>query len=230
MLRHIPLGDMYNLRDLGGYPAAGGAVTAWERFLRGDNPMGLSDGDLRWLLGRDITTVIDLRSAEEVARRPDQLSETSGFFYHHCAFLGGELVQTREEDVGRGYFEALDRGVSVLNVMRLILSAPGGVLFHCTAGKDRTGMIAMLLESLAGVGRLDILADYQVSETYLEELVRHMAATWPEMPAFAGQSRSAYMEQCMDMLTEKYGSIPGYLRAIGLTEQELDALRAKLFA
>ena len=68
MLRHIPLGQMYNLRDLGGYPVPGGGETAWERLLRGDNPEGLSQADLRWLLDRDITTVVDLRSGADQAQ------------------------------------------------------------------------------------------------------------------------------------------------------------------
>ena len=61
MLRRIPLGKMNNLRDLGGYPAGDG-VTVWERFLRGDNPAGLSEQDIQWLRERDITTIVDLRS------------------------------------------------------------------------------------------------------------------------------------------------------------------------
>ena len=63
MLRRIPLGKMNNLRDLGGYPAGDG-VTVWERFLRGDNPAGLSEQDIQWLRERDITTIVDLRSGE----------------------------------------------------------------------------------------------------------------------------------------------------------------------
>lgn len=228
MLRHIPLGDILNLRDLGGYQGAEGKTTVWEKYLRADTPMGLSEADIQWLLAREITTLIDLRSAGEVARHPNQLADHPGFHYHHSPLLGGEVTQQREEDVGVGYFHVLDGKTSVLNTLRLILDAPKGVLFHCTAGKDRTGMIAMLLLSLAGVGRKDILADYQVSETYLEELVRQLAAAWPEMPAFAGQSRVEYMETCIRLLLAEYGSIHGYLLVAGLTEGELDTLRGRL--
>lgn len=62
MLRRIPLGNMMNLRDLGGYPLPGGGHTAWGRLLRGDNPLGLSEADAGWLLERGVRTVIDLRS------------------------------------------------------------------------------------------------------------------------------------------------------------------------
>ena len=86
MLRRIPLGKMNNLRDLGGYPAGDG-VTVWERFLRGDNPAGLSEQDIQWLRERDITTIVDLRSGEELARQPDQLRGQPGFLYHHTLLL-----------------------------------------------------------------------------------------------------------------------------------------------
>lgn len=230
MLRHVPLGSMHNLRDLGGYPTADGRITAWERFFRSDTPRGLSESDIQWLLDRKVTTIIDLRSDGEVSRLPNQLADHPGFFYHHCPLLGGEITEITESEVGHGYFRTLDRRESMGRVMRLILDAPDGVLFHCMAGKDRTGMTAMLLLSLAGVGRADILADYQVSETYLEALICQFKAAWVDMPAFAGQSKRAYMETCMDLLTEQYGSVPAYLRAVGLNDAELASLRAKLLA
>ena len=110
MLRHIPLGKMNNLRDLGGYPGAGGRTTAWERFLRGDVPLGLGEADLQWLPDRDITTVIDLRTPAEVERKPDQLSAVEGFHYVNCPLLEGENMPNLAEDVARGYFDLLDRG------------------------------------------------------------------------------------------------------------------------
>lgn len=227
MLRRIPLGTMHNLRDLGGY-AAGGKVTAWERLLRGDVPRGLSEADIDWLLDRDVTTVVDLRSAEETAHRPDELKFLPGFFYHHHPLLGSG-PPSREEDVGALYFRMMDGGESMAAVLRLIAYAPGGVLFHCTAGKDRTGCVAALLLALAGVEQSDILADYQVSETYIMPVIRRMAERIPDMAAWMGRSKHEYMETCLKLLLEKYRSVTGYLLAAGLTEEELSLLRDKLF-
>ena len=228
MLRHIPLGGMHNLRDLGGYPVPGGE-TAWERLLRGDNPEGLTEEDLRWLLDRDITTVVDLRSEAEVGRKPDQLSGHPDFHYFHCPLLAeGDGMPNLETDVGAGYFRMLEGSGLVARALRTVTAAPGGVLFHCTAGKDRTGLMAALLLGLAGVERTDILADYQVSETYLARIIRQIKARVPTLPAFAGASKAEYLDQCLDLLEETYDSIPAYLRAIGLGEEELAALRGKL--
>ena len=198
MLRRIPLGKMNNLRDLGGYPAGDG-VTVWERFLRGDNPAGLSEQDIQWLRERDITTIVDLRSGEELARQPDQLRGQPGFLYHHCPLVGIEKLPNLEADIGRAYFEAMDRLTCVGRAMRIL---------------------AMLLLSLAGVAREDILADYQISETYLAEIIQLIQLRVPDLAAFAGQSRREYLEECMDLLLDKYGSVPDYLRAAGLTDGE----------
>ena len=102
------------------------------------------------------------------------------------------------------------------------------MLFHCTAGKDRTGLFAALLLSLAGVSRADILADYQVSETYLADIIQRIRRVVPDLAPFAGASRSDYLDGCLDLLEEAYGSAEGYLRTIGVTGAELNALLKKL--
>lgn len=229
MLRHIPLGRMYNLRDLGGYSVPGGGETAWERLLRGDNPEHLTEEDLRWLLDRDVTTVVDLRNEAEAGRKPDQMASQPGFHYFHCPLLTeGDGMPNLETDVGQGYFRMLDGSDLVAKALRTVAAAPGGVLFHCTAGKDRTGLMAALLLGLVGVERTDLLADYQVSETYLADVIHQIRKRVPDLSAFAGASKAEYLNDCLDLLEEKYGSVSGYLRAIGLTEGELTALRRKL--
>jgi len=228
MLRRIPLGKMMNLRDLGGYPLPGGGHTAWGRVLRGDNPSGLTEAELQWLRDRAITTVVDLRSAQELERRPDQLRDCPGFTYWHVPLVGGERLPNLEADVGKSYFEMLERREHPAQALRVIAQAPGGVLFHCMAGKDRTGCIAALLLSLAGVKREDILADYQMTEIYIGEMVRKIREIKPDSAPFLGQSRVEYLEDCLNRLTEAHGSVAGYLEWLGLTGEELASLRGKL--
>ena len=228
MLRRIPLGNMMNLRDLGGYPLPGGGHTAWGRLLRGDNPLGLSEADAGWLLERGVRTVIDLRSDGELERRPDELSRIPGFAYHHVSMVGGEKLPNEESDIGRGYFAMLERRENPARVLRLIAQAEGGVLFHCTAGKDRTGCIAALLLSLAGVERSDVLADYQMTELYIGETVRRIRREHPEAAAFIGRSRPEYLEECLTLLETRHGTVLEYLRWLDLTDGELARLKEKL--
>ena len=228
MLRHIALGETQNLRDLGGYPTCEGRSTVWERFLRGDNPLGLSAEEERWLLDRGIHTVVDLRSESEAERRPCGLAGRPGFTYLHCPLAGGERLAQREADIGRGYFEALDRRESVRRILEAIAAAPDGVLFHCAAGKDRTGLVAALLLLNAGVPRSEVVADYQISAAYLKEFVAYLRRVVPGFDPWAGNSKAEYMEECLDLLEEKYGSVGGYLRAAGLSEETLARLREKM--
>jgi len=80
------------------------------------------------------------------------------------------------------------------------------------------------------VSREDILADYQVSEIYLAEIIRRIRMSVPDLVPFAGMSKSKYMAECLALLNEAYGSVSGYLRAAGLSELEMAALRAKVLA
>lgn len=228
MTRRIRLGKMLNLRELGGYPAAGGKTTRWGSLLRGDNPMGMTRADRDWLLERGFTTVIDLRSAAERTHLPDELDGQPGFTVHHIPLSGGEKLPNQEELVGLGYFRMLERKDEVRAVLETVADAPGGVLFHCMAGKDRTGCIAALLLTLAGVDRLDILADYQVSELYIRPVIQWMRKRQTDIPAYVGSSRPEYLEDCLNRLETAYGSVANYLYAAGLTDQVLSRLRGRL--
>ena len=228
MERRIVLGKMLSLGDLGGYPAGGGRTTRWGVLVRGDNPMGLTDADVQLLLERNITTIIDLRSPAEARQFPDELTARSGFSCHFIPMSTGEKLPNEEELIGLGYFRTLERKDTIRSVLETIADAPGGVLFHCMAGKDRTGCIAALLLTLAGVDRLDILADYQVSQTYIRPVIRWMRGTRSDLPAYVGLSKPEYLEDCLERLEGAYGSVLNYLHAAGLTDPVLDRLKRKL--
>ena len=96
------------------------------------------------------------------------------------------------------------------------------------AGKDRTGCVAALLLTLAGVDRLDVLADYQVSELYIRPVIQWMRKRQTDIPAYVGSSRPEYLEDCLNRLETAYGSVANYLYAAGLTDQVLSRLRGRL--
>lgn len=188
MLRRIPLGETWNLRDLGGYPTAGGCATVWERMLRSDNPLGLSGADERWLWSEILRRSWICAVKGSWSGAPPGLRDRPGFTYIPCPVEGGERLPRAEADVGRGYFETLDRKESIRKVLQMVADAPGGVLFHCAAGKDRTGLIAALLLLNAGVSRADTVADYQVSGTYLKKFVAYLRTVVSDFDPWAGQS------------------------------------------
>ena len=227
-MRRYILNGTLNTRDLGGYPTASGKYTSYGKFLRSDGPCELSKQDLDMLYDMGITSIIDLRSAGEVERKPSSFSSDSRFNYHH-KHLNDKLRELNgEEDIPDGYFGMIDENETMRDIMKIIAGAPDGVLFHCAAGKDRTGCTAALLLDLAGVARVDIVADYQVTETYIRELWLKLRGEFPHLPEFYGRSQPEYIEGFVARVYGKYDGARGLLLALGVTEAELESILKKL--
>ena len=157
MRRRLPLRGTDNTRDLGGYPVPGG-YTAWGRTFRSDAPVNLSAEDVELLRALGVTTHIDLRTREEVERRPSAVANLPGFTYHHvdlCACM--QMMPDTEEGVAISYFEMTQQVEPMARIFRAIAKTQGGLLFHCAAGKDRTGVVAAILLMLAGAGEAGAL-------------------------------------------------------------------------
>ena len=214
---------------MGGFQTESGAVTKFGSLLRSDAPCDLTEQDCDMLLGMGVTTAIDLRGVGEISRRPSSLASDKRFDSYAFHFEDDHVNEmTGEEDVPKGYFEMVTRGNTMQGVMRTIAAAPGGVLFHCTAGKDRTGVTAAILYELVGVPLIDIVTDYQVSETYVRPIVELLFAEFPDMNKFVGRSRPEYIEGFLSRLHEKFGSARGFLLSIGIIEAEIAQLEKKL--
>ena len=108
-------------------------------------------------------------------------------------------------------------------VMGIIARAPGGVYFHCRAGKDRTAVVAALLLLLAGVPDADLLADYMLSASYLE-------ARWRTQKFFMSEflPQTSHMRGFLELFRKEYGDVERYLLGIGLTEEEVWGLKDRL--
>ncbi len=235
MNRRIPMEHMLNLRDLGGYPAENGSFTAWRITYRSDVPHGLNAKEIQWFQDNDVRTVIDLRSDEEVRRNPVSLKGIDGFDYLHVNLMNQKDLTSASALLkgGEGLLERMYEGIAQMyeqmrQVMEKIAQASGGVLYHCSAGKDRTGVVSAILMSLVGVQKADIVADYQVSYTYLEEAVKRMQADYPELPAYLMESRPEVMQSFLDFFFAKYGSAHDYLKKVGLADGTILQLRRRM--
>src|SRR5829696_4320266 len=178
--RHLPWDACFNIRDLGGYPAAGGRRTRWRTVLRGDNLCWLKPSGRDALLDFGVRTIVDLRHPGEVAAAPHPLgpgtSRRGDPVYLNLplserprdARLRERIESARSnEEVYRIVLEA--GRIQIGRVMRAIAEADDGpVLVHCNAGKDRAGLVAALLLALAGVPAPAIASDYALSEPLLK--------------------------------------------------------------
>lgn len=168
------------------------------RVLRSDAPTAPTQADVQWLLTHGVTLLIDLRSEDECRRRPCPLAAHPAFTYRHMPVTGGNAMPASPEDVPRSYLRmADDRMQAILTAIR---EADTGVLFFCTAGKDRTGVVSALLQRQAGLPREAIVADYLLSGENLRERLAAFGQSHPEIdPAIYTPCR-AYMERFLDAL------------------------------
>lgn len=234
----IELAGAFNMRDLGGYPIAGGGETKKGVFYRADSLHGLSKEDISLLRKLGVTTQVDLRSEYETTNNPSRLSAISGFSYHTVAFLDNihaDGFRSLPDSLSEFYCSLLDdNGDKYSLVFRILISEKGSCVFNCTAGKDRTGIVAMLLLKLAGVREEAIVADYSVSASNMESLLARQRQLLLQegirLPDYLFASEPADMRATLQYLRRRYSGAEGYLKSCGLDENEINCLRNRIAA
>ncbi|MBB3593676.1 protein-tyrosine phosphatase [Rhizobium sp. BK529] len=240
--RLIALTGARNVRDLGGYPAGNGGLTRWRSVLRGDALHALSAADIEALIAHGVTTVIDLRNPQELAREANPFTNDARVQYDNVALFSAlapvEMMaaQSPHFDMGDRYCQALDNcQPAIAKVLRTIAHAPEGiVLFHCTAGKDRTGIIAALMLAHAGVDDAVIIEDYALTGSIFSPLLadlhaRAVARGIPSNLADAVLASAPHsMARTLGHLARRYGGVDSYLTKIGLSQSDIASLERRL--
>jgi protein-tyrosine phosphatase len=240
--RRLAWEGLLNARDLGGYPTADGRRTRWGAVVRSDSLAALTPAGRRALLDYRVRSMVDLRLPAEVVRHPNPFAEpdTHGVAYVNVSFIDPATPPREDEDtrLADDYKGMLDRFRGpVAAVMAAIANAPeGGVLVHCAAGKDRTGLIAALLLGLVGVAPETIAADYALTA----ECLRPRNQRWLEDGPGDRDERAALlarfaptaevMLEVLDHLNQRYGGVEPYLLEAGVVAADLDRLRERLLA
>jgi protein tyrosine/serine phosphatase len=235
-----------NVRDLGGHPTAAGATTRFRRVVRADSVRQLSEAGWEALVAYGIRTVVDLRlPSERDADPPAELPVE----VVHAPFLGEHPPEEWEEIESIGaaagddhatatrdvYLALLDRNRErVAAAVTAVATAPeGGVLVHCHAGKDRTGLVTAFLLDLAGVGRNLIAEDYALSGTMLARVLADWVDEAPDDVERARRLRlsatpARAMLGVLEALDARNGGPRGFLRAGGAADADLERAAARL--
>lgn len=236
-IRRLKLNNIVNCRDLGGYVCADG-TTKFGRFLRCGIPATPTSDDIVEILKYGVKTVIDLRGDWECENQPSVFQFIESINYHHiCLFeinaaISAQFDGTLEKSYELSIEEYKDRYAKVL---RTIADAPdGGILFHCFFGKDRTGMLTALLLSIAGAEKEDIIADYQVSYTYIKSFIEREKSN-PDGNIWDNDetnylSNPGTIISLMNFIDKKYGSVDGYLKEIGIDKETKQKIKSRFFA
>jgi protein tyrosine/serine phosphatase len=250
MSRALAWDGCLNVRDLGGVATEDGGAVRTGAVIRSDNVRQLTDAGWRALEEHNVKRIVDLRWPQELAE--DQPRDVHVEVVH-VSVLGESIEPDSEyikqldahldsvDDVADhyawSYLDFLERFRERFGeAIAAVADAPAGaVVVHCAGGKDRTGLISALLLRLAGVSLDEIGRDYALSgpnlapsreawlATVTDEAVRTRALKLMETPARA-------MERVVEEVEERYGSVDDYLRAAGVTDEQLLRLRERLRA
>ncbi len=169
-----------------------------ERFIRSDAPVNLTEKEIGWLEEMNIRTLVDLRSDEEVLRKPCPLKEREGFLYHHLSVTGGGDTPKSRAHLHQVYAGMVDEQMA--KIIHTILQAETRVMYFCTAGKDRTGVVSALLMKELGCGEQAIIADYMASKENLMDMLTAYAAGHPEVKMDIIVPREENMERLLHSL------------------------------
>lgn len=226
-MRNILLDGALNVRDVGGCANTAGKKIRHGKIYRGDNLDQLTLEDIQKLKSLHINLDIDLRSPEEWGRWPDLLSQVQGVRYERIPLISTIDPVDLPNTLTELYIYLLDHSQKEFaQVFRQILNnAEGVTLFHCSAGKDRTGLVSAMLLLLAGVEEKIVIEDYSESADNLKPMLEKFAeANNPALRAFL-TARLEDILPFLNRLNEKYGGAEGYMKAIGLSEEEIEKIR-----
>lgn len=243
MDRSISLEGCFNFRDLGGYPTADGRVVVWRRLFRSDGLHHLNAGDVAIL--RDeirLGDVIDLRSSGELRADGRGLLEDESIRFHHLPLFDRETDQRTHPDyepdsvtlADRYFFLAELAKEAVSKVLDVLAETDDAAVYHCAAGKDRTGVISAILLSVLGVPDEIIVADYAASRENLDSIIDRLMSTkgyqdmLEALPPDTMHAEPQTMISFLQRLTDKYGSVRGYAMDAGLSESQIEKLKSRL--
>jgi protein-tyrosine phosphatase len=238
--RVLMLEGSSNIRDIGGYTTLDGKVTRWKTILRSGSMDKISLVGQQQLLDYGVKHIIDLRDSWETKKFPNVFARSTGVGYTHCPVIGVQSVNKAIETTATltGMYSLILEQCQgqIKNVLETIGEQleDGCVLFHCWAGKDRTGVVTALLLALAQVPTETIADDYALSQALLAERI----AEWRvdalqmgrDMKRFDEDvsSRRETMLETLEFLDARLGGVEAYLQTIGLADATIESLRTNL--
>lgn len=217
--RLLPIEKAYNVRDLGGYATQEGKHVKWRKVIRSGDLNELSENDLKYFESFGLKTYIDFRSKREKETAPDKtvssltesvwLPITPGDMNAALSAVSPENIPVIMEnvyaDIIRNYQEEYKEFFRILSIEE---KTP--LLFHCSAGKDRTGIGAALFLSSLGVSMDIIMQDYLLSAEYIKGKYDFIIKKYPQFEPLT-TVKPEYLEKAYDVIAKEYNGINNYL-------------------
>ncbi len=248
MDRHIRLDGCVNFRDAGGYRVAASALAMaaepgspqprlrWRRLFRSDALNDLSGADVALLTGGlHVTTVVDLRTGYERQRDARRPLDQAGVEVIHAPLITEQNAGPVEEPgltLAERYIWMLElAGEPLVQAITAVARAPGAVIVHCAAGKDRTGLVIASILGALDVSDEDIAADYALTAGNLEGIEQRLmrrTESYQNVPGAILAAPADAMRAVLAALRDRYGSVRGFLHWAGVRPAVLGELAAHL--
>ncbi|GAE31421.1 tyrosine-protein phosphatase [Halalkalibacter hemicellulosilyticus] len=250
--RLIEFTGTFNFRDLGGYETTDGRRVKWGKIFRSGNISMLDEQDMRQVQQLGVTAICDLRADDELERFPTPFMEFIQLYHVPVIPSNGEEEYRQALDLTEEFVKRISKPGDLLTqlnekmtdhtkayrkVFDVLLEEEGAVLFHCMAGKDRTGVMAALILSVLNVPREIIVEDYLYTNRSSDRLKQSLATHNHEhikkldtkVVEAMLEARTEYIEAFFKKIDQDYGNVYKYMtNAIGLSEAEIQLLQEKL--
>lgn len=232
--RFIPIKGAWNFRDTGGYITKNGKSIKWKNVYRAGQLSKITEEDISYLKDLGIKTIIDLRTIRELETQPNVVMDNindihmpindSDYCEDNC-----KTNKNLNEVMKNSYMYMIDKRAEKFgHVLKLFTSEENfPIVFHCMAGKDRTGITALLLYMIAGLDEDTIISDYTLSN-YASSRILDYFETFgldrEEMYEYAIADEK-WIIDVIDYINEKYNNVEEYLISkAGLTKEEVDSI------
>ena len=225
-VRVLPLEGGFNFRDLGGYKTTSGKSVKWRKVFRSEEMNDLTQTDLDYLNNIPLRTVVDFRSEKEISESPDKrpasVIESFELKINPGNYSSLSDISKLTGESGEEFMKEIYRQVvidpAIISCYKEFFSLLQNekklpLLFHCTAGKDRTGMGAALFLASLGVDEKTIFEDYMLSNKQLENKYKSLIDSIPQLKALL-EVRPQYLQAGFEQIVKEYGSVERYLQNI----------------
>ena len=225
-MRRFFINKTNNMRDIGGYAIGQNKIVKEGKIIRTDCVTNLNNEEVNKLIKMGFTTIIDFRNDKEMSEKKSVFACNDSFDCKHIE-LDGKIPNSKEE-VLDSYIKMLNAKEKIKEIFEILADANGGVIYHCSAGKDRTGVVTACILKFLGVDDKDIIVDYLASGVFLRERLTMFANSIKDKDIFPIINPNyETMSELLKYIDNEYGSILDYLKSCNISGECLDKIKSK---
>lgn len=227
-MRRFFIDKIENMRDIGGYAVGDSKIVKEGKIIRSNCVTNLTCKDTEQLIKMGFTTIIDLRSDEEIQKKKGVFFDNEKFQYNNIRMNGDGKIPYKKEEVLNSYIEMLKGKNQIKEIFEVLDKAERGVIYYCNAGKDRTGVVTACILKLLGVNNQDIIADYLATGVFLKDMLENYSksVTDRDICSIINPNYDT-ISGLLKYIDNQYGSIEGYLKDCNISNETLNNIKNK---